>query len=117
LFPGSENPPEEIGAKWPDEWPSGWKKGVYLIFGAGGSLLYIGKASMNNAIGSRLGEYFQYSDDERKSCKVVDPRIKEPRYLLTVAVPDEMPFESSALEEYLIGALQPIGNMKGRNNN
>ena len=115
LGTGSEIPPEDIGSKWPDPWPNGWSKGVYFIFGSSGSLLYVGKASLNQGIGSRLGAWFQYENDEARSCKVVHPNWSEsPRYVMTLPVTDEMSFEAPALEEYFIRTLHPTDNTIGR---
>jgi hypothetical protein len=40
---------------WPATYPHAGRAGVYLIFDAEGRVLYVGKASMGNDIGSRLG--------------------------------------------------------------
>jgi hypothetical protein len=37
-----------------------------------------------------------------------------PRFFYAVAVPEQMPFEAPALEEFLIGRLQPPDNSVGR---
>jgi hypothetical protein len=34
--------------------------------------------------------------------------------MLTIAVPESMPFEAPALEEFLVGRLEPTNNSVGR---
>lgn len=111
-------PPEEPGAplkiygKWPEVWPNAERKGVYLILGGEYQLLYVGKASANNTLGVRLSSYFVYDSD--CSCKVVHQGwTKPPRYVVTVAVPEGLTFEAPAIEEYLIGELNPPNNSIG----
>uniref|UniRef100_UPI001BE3D448 hypothetical protein n=2 Tax=Vibrio anguillarum TaxID=55601 RepID=UPI001BE3D448 len=71
---------------------------------------YIGKASWQQ-LGYRLGSYFRYSIDRKSGIpKKNDVWSKPPTHLITWAVPDELFFEASALEEYLIfklGSLLP----------
>jgi hypothetical protein len=114
LFPEQGPPAAGLAWRWPDPWPNGWRKGVYLLFNGSGRLLYVGKASMNNFIGSRLSSHF-HTDHSTKACKVAAPGWSEqPVYLATLAVPEEMSFEAPALEEYLIERLAPSDNVRGR---
>jgi len=99
LFP--EKSKEKFDIRWPEPWPNGWERGIYLILGDELKLLYVGKASLNSAIGSRLGSYFSYSED-RKGCNVKRKWSENPIYVVTLAVPKNMSFEASALEEFLI---------------
>lgn len=61
LHPEVDKVPEEVDEQWPRRWPYSDKPGVYLILGPHMRLLYVGKASMSNTIGSRLGSYFEYA--------------------------------------------------------
>jgi excinuclease UvrABC nuclease subunit len=113
LYPGEENSGVSVASGWPKEYPNSSRKGVYAIFGRTGKLLYIGKASMNHYIGSRLGAYFRYEKLTR-ACEPIHNGWRErPSYIATVAVPDNMSFEAPALEEYLIQRLNPSHNAMG----
>jgi len=114
LFPGHKAKiSRKVTAKWPDYYPYPERRGVYIIFDDRLNLLYIGKASMGNFLGNRLAGYFGYADD-RQTCKIWhDNWTKQPRYIMTIAVPKDMPFEAPALEEYLVTSLQPCDNTKG----
>ncbi len=104
LYPKEETP-VQVEKEWPDSFPNAEKHGVYVIFGKELQVLYIGKASMNNTLGSRLGSYFSYADD-KKTCKVKSEYWSEtPKYIITISVPDNMSFEAPAIEEYLIKSL------------
>ena len=114
LFPEEGSLSAEVAHKWPDDYPQYWCRGVYVVYGANGECLYIGKAS-HNVIGRRLDTYFAYDrqDETRKGCRVLDAGW-EPRFIVTVAVPHDMPFEASALEEFLIHRLEPATNQVGK---
>ena len=103
LFPAKEG--DSINNGWPNTYPNSERQGIYLILSENHKLLYVGKASMGNTIGGRLGSYFMY-DDDRKSCKIRHTWTKKPKYIITVAVPMEAPFEAPALEEYLISSFK-----------
>lgn len=116
--PADAGPPLHIVGKWPDPWPNNEKKGIYLIFGKGYELLYVGKASANSSVGARLSSYFQYNVSD-KSCSIVERSdwrawSSPPKYVLTIAVPNELSFEAPALEEYLIASLKPPDNRNAR---
>jgi hypothetical protein len=115
LHPEIDKVPRETEEQWPNRWPYSDKPGVYLIFGLHMRLLYVGKTSMNNTIGSRLGDYFQYTKDGTKRCqKKHSGWVEEPMYVAIIPVDDEAAFEAAAIEEYLIKKLQPINNEKGK---
>ena len=98
---------------WPDQWPHASRKGVYIIMDEQLNVLYVGKASFENTIGARLGSYFAFATD--RACKIVDENWSAPpRYVSSVAVPDDSAFEAPALEEYLIRKLVPRDNTVGR---
>jgi hypothetical protein len=74
---------------------------VYAIF-SGNELIYLGKASLQD-LGYRVGSYFVYSKDRQSAI----PRnghtwSKPPTSIVTWAVPRDLFFEASALEEFLI---------------
>ncbi len=75
--------------------------------------MYIGKASMNSAIGFRLSSYFVF--DQEKKCAMKHPQSwkGDPRYVATVRMLDELRFEAAALEEYLIANLTTTDNSAG----
>jgi hypothetical protein len=98
---------------WPAPYPFDQRAGVYLIFSESFELLYVGKSSMSQCIGKRLWTYFHYSPDQ--TCVLKHSTWKQPpRFLITIAVPEATPFEAPALEEFLIGRLQPTSNTVGR---
>lgn len=91
--------------RWPNTYPHADRYGVYAIFGVTG-LLYIGKASFQK-VGNRLSSYFRYAKN-KQDC-VTNPQhtwSAPPTHVVVWAVPDEMPFEASALEEFLIWSLK-----------
>jgi hypothetical protein len=108
--------PDETGdvvSDWDKEWPNSRDAGVYFIFDSSVRLLYIGKASMNDCIGDRLSAHFP-SDKATKTCSIVGwNKEQQPMYVATVAVPEDMKFEAAALEEYLIGKLPTVYNVRG----
>ena len=115
LFPGEDKvAPNGIEINWPAEWPNVSQKGVYFVFGSGGRLLYIGKASMNGTLGARLNAYFKI-EKTTGMCQVIQPSWTEkPMYIATLPVPEDMGFEAAALEEYLIRELKPPDNTRGK---
>lgn len=84
---------------WPATWPLSHRRGVYAIF-SNEELLYIGKASQQ-ALGYRLSSYFKQVDGK---CEVASGHTwsSQPTHVVTWAVPENMFFEASALEEFLI---------------
>jgi hypothetical protein len=109
LFP-EEGSADFVESGWNDQYPNADRKGVYLIFGKTGRLLYVGKASMGASIGGRLGTYFA----GKKECRLISTDWTErPTYVATIAVPEGMSFEAPALEEYLIKCLNPCDNSLG----
>ena len=106
LFP-EEGLPHFVEFRWNDEYPNADRSGVYLIFGRAGRLLYIGKASLGATIGGRLGTNFAGT----AGCRLLSNDWTErPTYVATIATPDNMGFEASALEDFLIGRLRPSDN-------
>lgn len=94
---------------WPHCFPYADRAGIYLIMDSEDNILYIGKSSVS--IGKRLGYYFSFSSNDRKSCYVKDPNWTTlPRYLFTVAVPIDSRFESASLEEYLLSKIHTSDN-------
>lgn len=98
-------------AAWPDTWPHIGRAGVYALFGEKLQTVYIGKASLRNALESRLGSYFGFEKD--RTCRFYNTWKCRPRYLITVAVPEESRFEAPALKEFLIIKLRPSDNKAG----
>ena len=84
---------------------------MYLIYSDTFELLYVGKASMGSCLGKRLYTYFGAAQE----CVLKHTTwTQSPRFMLTIAVPESMPFEAPALEEFLIGRLEPTNNSVGR---
>jgi hypothetical protein len=113
LFPERATTPPLDHLRWPATWPHAARAGVYLIADDTMSLRYVGKASGGNSIGARLSTYFMYG--QNRQCRVVHDNWKgAPRYVVTIAVPEDSGFEAPALEEYLIRELDPPDNTVGR---
>ena len=111
LFPPKNKLIEGVESKWPDPFPFLDKAGVYAFLADDFEVLYIGKASMNHAIGYRLSSYCNYGKE--RECKLKHPWKGSPRFIFTVAVPDKTKFEAPALEEYLIGNIPTDNNKAG----
>jgi hypothetical protein len=116
LFPEKQVPigikPAHTFENWQSADLTSSHPGVYLVYSESFAVLYIGKASMKALIGRRLWTYFGNGD----KCIIKDPKKWEhtPRFLVNIAVPDDMPFEAPLLEEYLIGQIDPSGNVLGK---
>jgi hypothetical protein len=114
LFPSAlhslDTAPPDV---WPAPYPFDQRTGVYFIFSESFELLYVGKSSMSSCIGKRLWTYFHYAPGQVCVLKH-STWTQNPRFLITVAVPETTPFEAPALEEFLIGRLQPTNNKVGR---
>jgi hypothetical protein len=84
---------------WPTTWPLSHCRGIYAIF-SHEELLYIGKASQQ-ALGYRLSSYFRKVEGK---CAIAFGHTwsSQPTHVITYAVPENMFFEASALEEFLI---------------
>jgi hypothetical protein len=83
--------------------PESAQPGCYMYYSQEDEALYVGKASLDASIGSRLAAH-----DRRK------PRVpwrEKAASLLLIVTPNE--FEASSLEEYLIDKLHPSGNKLG----
>lgn len=107
LFPQEGERPASADSRWNSPFPNSDRQGCYLIFGESGKLLYVGKASGNARMGGRLGMYFGH-DRLTGDCRVLSHDWNErPMYVATIAVPNGMGFEASALEEYLVNRLNP----------
>ena len=85
-------------------WPFSDDKGVYAILHHD-MVLYIGKAS-HQGMGYRLGSYF----DKDGNPKQGHTWTEIPTHVVTWKVPEDSPFEASALEEFLIRELAPPDN-------
>lgn len=88
---------------WPETWPLSHRRGIYAIF-SHEELLYIGKASQQ-ALGFRLSSYFKQVEGK---CVIAPGHSwsSEPTHVVTWAVPEDMFFEASALEEFIIDRLK-----------
>jgi hypothetical protein len=109
LYPVEQNNEKEYG--WPEKFYDCDSPGIYAFLDENDKVLYIGKASMNNLLGYRLGSYFCYGESDR--CKPNHQWIRNPFYIITMAVHDDMKFEAAALEEYLISRLRTLENKVG----
>jgi len=107
LFP-NESGNTESKNKWNNPWPNNLRAGVYLILSADLEVIYIGKSG--NTFGDRLKDYFKYDAD--RNCRLEHIWNTDPKYVVTVAVPDSSKFESSALEGYLLSKIKTSDNIQ-----
>jgi hypothetical protein len=60
--------PADTSGCWPDEWPGSKRPGVYFFFDGQLGLLYVGKASMGQVIGTRVSKYFTVDRERPEGC-------------------------------------------------
>jgi hypothetical protein len=93
------------------EFPFARDKGCYVFYSDKHELLYIGKASQRNTLGSRIASYFRWD----LSRTYIEPRHTgwtfPPRYVQTIKTNHS--FEAPSLEEFLILKLEPQDNTSG----
>lgn len=106
--------PYDIGTDFCNPYPNAYLPGIYVIFHRNGSILRIGKASCNSTITSRLSGYFKWGALDSEGTHK-HPGYEEARILYTIGVPKDRAFEAPAVEEYLIGRLNPPYNKNGSN--
>lgn len=104
----------DLPSDWPKTWPSSDHAGVYVLLNQEEEVLYVGKASFNRSLGSRLGDYFCYGENREASIKQERLKDQGVRYVVTIGVEHGHEFEAGAIEEYLIHELQPRLNVVGR---
>jgi excinuclease UvrABC nuclease subunit len=98
------------------QYPNCGSPGCYLFYNATNELLYIGKTSLRNTLGSRISAHICWNS-ERSLLVPKEPESWSkygyglPRYVQTVAT--RHPYEAPSLEEYLIDKLQPLLNVRG----
>ena len=97
---------------WPKTYPNADRAGVYALFGQAGDLLRIGKASCDRKIGDRLGDYFGHGPDGRYAVK--DAYYAGAKFIVTIPLDAGHEFEAPAVEEFLIGRLNPPLNSAGK---
>lgn len=112
LFPGRGDSKADMECRWPKKFPFLNRAGVYVFLNDDYEVLYIGKASMNHDLGSRVGSYCQY-DKDGETCKLKHQWEGEPRYVSFYAVPEKTRFEAPSLEEYLISEISTKNNRAG----
>ena len=107
LYPEKESK-HKAEKSWPNEWIDCGSAGVYMFLDENLEIAYIGKAKH---FGYRFGSYFAYNDD--KKCKIKNTWKTIPRFVITIAVPDQSKFESAAIEEYLLSNIVTTDNTIG----
>lgn len=93
---------------WINSIPFHLNSGCYLFYAEDGTLLYVGKTSLNSGLAGRVIKYFR----TRPAFALRhDDWIKPPAFLQTLKV--NFAYEAPSLEEYLIQELQPPQNRLG----
>lgn len=95
---------QTIEKSWPATWINSGKAGVYMFLDENLEVAYIGKS---NHFGYRLSNYFAY---DNKKCKAKHTWITIPRFVVTIAVPDNSRFECTSLEEFLLSKIVTTDN-------
>ena len=88
-------------------WPSNESPGVYIFMDIDKDITYIGKASFNNCIGGRLNSRFDPKWTPKK------PESQGCTFITTIPLPNNLAFEASAIEEYLLKHLNTRSNRVG----
>lgn len=101
-----------VSGAWPAPWPNGNRAGVYVFLSEQLEVVYVGKTSLSSSFNSRLGSYTRYGPG-RHGCVFVHGWKLEPRFVVTVAVPESSRFEAVGLEEFLLGRLVTSDNTRG----
>lgn len=101
-----------VSGSWPAPWPNGDRAGVYVFLSEELKVVHVGKASLGSSFNSRLGTYTQYRPG-RQGCVFVHGWKVEPRFVVTVSVPESSRFEAVGLEEFLLGRLVTSDNTLG----
>lgn len=101
-----------VSGAWPAPWPNGDRAGVYVFLSDELEVVYVGKASLSSSFNSRLGDYTQYGPG-RQGCVFTHGWKVQPRFVVTVAVPESSKFEAVGLEEFLLGRLVTSDNTRG----
>ena len=104
----------DIDRDWPKQWPNADSPGVYFFLSSELDVLWIGKASNKNLIGSRIGTFL--SADSKKPWRRENDPIPEAQYIASIPIPKEHAFMAPALKEFLITRLQPSRNKIGTGN-
>ena len=101
----------------PDDWRRSYfgagHSGVYLFVDADEQVQYVGKS---REMGTRLGWYLKHQDKSRETHEWKDPDTFGSVSAI-VFVKLENAFEAPALEDFLIGRLQPAINKQGKRTN
>jgi hypothetical protein len=107
--------PWAVNEEWPVaglSWPNAQAQGVYLVFAADSTLLYVGKAAgTKNRIGHRLAVWFL--PNLNGAGRMPNAKHKwsaEPRFIITTGVADAHSYLVSAIEQFLILKLKPSDN-------
>ena len=100
--------PYDIDHDHPRQWPDATKPGIYAFFDKDRNLLYVGKASLGNAIGNRIGAHL--SSNPKRPWMRLDDKSKDAQFIVTVATAADQAFVAAALEEFLIREFKPPRN-------
>lgn len=100
-----------LNSQWNETLPDALHPGCYIFYDADMRLLYIGKTSLRNTLGSRVSSYFGNDPVSGGALPKHGGWTSPPAYLQTIKV--NFAYEAPSLEEYLIETLQPCNNTRG----
>jgi len=101
----------DLNRQWNETLPDARDTGCYIFYDADMRLLYIGKSSLRNTLGSRVSSYFGNDPVSGGALPKHEGWTLPPAYLQTIKV--NFAYEAPSLEEYLIETLQPCNNTRG----
>jgi excinuclease UvrABC nuclease subunit len=108
------SPIYDLKAHWPNQYPCSDQAGVYIALDESKNVVYVGKASLSNVIGKRIGTRIWRGMDPATYAVVADWQDVSVRFIAAIGLDSEHAFEAAAIEEFLIGRLQPPLNALGR---
>jgi hypothetical protein len=90
------------------QFPYSDDQGCYVFYSENLQLLYVGKASLNHALGARIAGYFRWDLASGKLTADGEWKLGRPCFLQTIKVCEA--FEAPSLEEFLLRKLKPENN-------
>ena len=97
---------QKVAESWPAQYTNCGDAGIYLFLNEDLEIVYIGKTKH---FGARFGRYFSYIKGT-KTCNLNDKWNTNPRFIVTVPVPQSSKFENLSLEGYLLSKIVTSDN-------
>jgi len=104
----------DIRVDYSEPFPHAERPGVYIIFNTDNEVLRIGKVSCKNTLGNRLSAYYKWGQGDSEGVGRHEG-YGDAKLIRVIGFPNDRAFEAPALEEFLIGKLNPPYNTNGTN--